>query len=59
MTGLEEWELEELRAYHAGDRFAFARSCTRRSRFKRGPLDCGHVIDGSDEFCARRDEGRA
>jgi len=47
---LSELELMELREYHAGDSFAFARSCVRRTRLKRGPLDCGHVIDGSEPY---------
>lgn len=48
-----EEELRELLEYHeltCGSRFAFERSCTRRTRLKRGPLDCGHVIDGSEPY---------
>lgn len=47
---LSEVELAELLDYHAGDGFAFQRSCTRRARLKRGPLDCGHVVDGSEPY---------
>lgn len=47
-----EEELAELVEYHLGlgSSFAFERSCTRRTRLKRGPLDCGHVIDGSEPY---------
>ena len=45
-------ELEELLAYHdeLGARFAFERSCTRRTRLKRGPLDCRHTIDAGEPY---------
>lgn len=33
-----------------GCSWAFWRSETRRTRLKRGPLDCGHVIDSSEPY---------
>ncbi len=36
----EGWEYE----------WAFKRSETRRTILKRGPLDCGHVIDGTEPY---------
>lgn len=49
---LDERELAELLAYHdeLGGRFAFARSCVRHTRLKRGPLDCSHVIDAGEPY---------
>lgn len=49
---MNELELAELRAYHdeLAPPVAFSRTCTRRTRLKRGPLDCGHVIDGTEPY---------
>ena len=49
-AGMSDDELAQLVEAHRADEHAFARSETRRTRLKRGPLDCGHVIDGSEPY---------
>ena len=46
---IDELELEYQERERWLAAIAFARTCTRRARLKR-PLDCGHVIDGSEPY---------